>query len=153
MKIQSHDQEIITDLLLTLKNTSNSQDVPVAAAVYDSGQNLISRAVNQREVLNDPTAHAEILALKEAGQKNSNWNLESFTLYVTLEPCLMCAGAILQSRISKVVFGSFNSDASQSCLGLLRDAHPELEIVGGVSAVECGLVLSQFFAQQRNHKR
>jgi tRNA(adenine34) deaminase len=151
MKIHSHDQKVMGDLLLTLKNTSDSQDVPVAAAVYDSGQNLISRAVNQREISRDPTAHAEILALREAGQKNSNWNLESFTLYVTLEPCLMCAGAILQSRISKVIFGAFNSESSQSCLELLRNANSEIEIVGGVNATECGLVLSQFFTQQRNH--
>jgi tRNA(adenine34) deaminase len=151
MKIHSHDQKVMGDLLLTLKNTSDSQDVPVAAAVYDSGQNLISRAVNQREISRDPTAHAEILALREAGQKNSKWNLESFTLYVTLEPCLMCAGAILQSRISKVIFGAFNSESSQSCLELLRNANSEIEIVGGVNATECGLVLSQFFTQQRNH--
>jgi tRNA(adenine34) deaminase len=151
VKIHSHDQEIMRDLLLTLKNAPNSQDVPVAAAVYDSGQNLISRAVNQREFSSDPTAHAEILALKEAGQKNSNWILKSFTLYVTLEPCLMCAGAILQSRISKVIFGAFSPESSQSYLDLLRGTNAELEIVGGVNADECGLVLSQFFTQQRNY--
>jgi tRNA(adenine34) deaminase len=153
MKIQSLDQEIMSDLLLTLQNSLTSPEVPVAAAVFTSDQKLISKSTNQRETSSDPTAHAEILALRKAGLKNGNWNLENFTLYVTLEPCLMCAGAILQAKISRVVLGAFNPNTSESCLEILRNGNPGLEIVGGVNAAECGLVLSQFFTQQRNPKR
>ena len=96
MKIRSQDQKIMSDLLDHLKNSSKVIEVPVAAAVYDQDLNQISVAQNLRELTSDPSAHAEIVALRKAGQINSNWNLEGFSLYVTLEPCLMCAGAILK---------------------------------------------------------
>ena len=153
MKIRSQDQEIMSDLLDHLQNSSEVIEVPVAAAVYDQDQNQISVAHNLRESTSDPSAHAEIIALRKAGQINSNWNLEGFSLYVTLEPCLMCTGAILQSKISRVVFGAFNPETtSQSSVELLRNGNPQLEVVGGVNEAECSTYLTRWFSQQRKIK-
>ena len=150
MKPRQDDIEIMHKLLELLAATPLPSEVPVAAAIYDDQSNLISSSVNKRESTNDPTAHAEICVLKDAGQKNKNWNLDGFTLFVTLEPCLMCAGAILQSRISKVVFGAFNpGDSSQSTKTLLRVSNPQLEVVGGVLDKECSKILSTWFSNQR----
>ncbi len=154
MKIRSQDQEIMRDLLDHLKNSTEIIEVPVAAAVYDEELNQISVSQNLRELISDPSAHAEIVALRKAGQINSNWNLEGFSLYVTLEPCLMCAGAILQSKISRVVFGAFNTETtSQSSVELLRNGNPQLEVVGGVNEEECSTFLTQWFSEQRKIKR
>ena len=154
MKIRSQDQEIMSDLLDHLKNSTEVIEVPVAAAVYDQDLNQISVAQNLRELTSDPIAHAEIVALRKAGQININWNLEGFSLYVTLEPCLMCAGAILQSKISRVVFGAFNPETtSQSSVELLRNGNPQLEVVGGVNEEECSTFLTQWFSEQRKVKR
>ena len=154
MKIRSQDQEIMSDLLDHLKNSTEVIEVPVAAAVYDEDLNQVSVSQNLRELTSDPSAHAEIVALRKAGQINSNWNLEGFSLYVTLEPCLMCAGAILQSKISRVVFGAFNPETtSQSSVELLRNRNPQLEVVGGVNEEECSTYLTQWFSEQRKIKR
>jgi tRNA(adenine34) deaminase len=154
VKIRSQDQEIMRDLLDHLKNSTEIIEVPVAAAVYDEELNQISVSQNLRELISDPSAHAEIVALRKAGQINSNWNLEGFSLYVTLEPCLMCAGAILQSKISRVVFGAFNTETtSQSSVELLRNGNPQLEVVGGVNEEECSTFLTQWFSEQRKIKR
>ena len=153
MKIRSQDQEIMSDLLNHLKNSTEVIEVPVAASVYDEDLNQISVAQNLREFTSDPSAHAEIVALRKAGQINSNWNLEGFSLYMTLEPCLMCAGAILQSKISRVIFGAFNSETtSQSSVELLRNGNPQLEVVGGVNEEECSTFLTQWFSEQRKIK-
>ncbi len=154
MKIRSQDQEIMSDLLDKLKNSTEVTEVPVAAAVYDQDLNQVSVSQNLRELTSDPSAHAEIVSLRKAGQINSNWNLEGFCLYVTLEPCLMCAGAILQSKISRVIFGAFNSETTtQSSVELLRNSNPQLEVVGGVNEEECSTYLTQWFSQQRKIKR
>jgi tRNA(adenine34) deaminase len=150
MKARANDLEIIENLLHSLNNSNQTFEVPVAAAVYDQDMNLVSQSLNQRETTNDPTSHAEICVLREAGIKNGNWNLEGFSLFITLEPCLMCAGAILQSRISRLVFGAFNpGDSSKSTITLLRIASPKLEIIGGVMDKECSQFLSQWFSDQR----
>ena len=153
MKTRSKDLEIIEDLLNLLTKTQQTFEVPVAAAIYDPEFNLISQSLNQRESVNDPTAHAEICVLRDAGISQSNWNLEGFSLYITLEPCLMCAGAILQSRVSRVIFGAFNpGDSSTSTISLLRATNPQLEVVGGVLDKECSQFLSQWFSNQRMQK-
>jgi len=150
MKARANDLEIIENLLHLLNSSPQAFEVPVAAAVYDQAMNLVSQSLNQRESTNDPTSHAEICALREAGIKNGNWNLEGFSLFITLQPCLMCAGAILQSRISRVIFGAFNpGDSSKSTITLLRVTNPKLEIVGGVKDKECSQFLSQWFTNQR----
>jgi tRNA(adenine34) deaminase len=150
MKARANDLEIIENLLHLLNSSPQAFEVPVAAAVYDQEMNLVSQSLNQRESTNDPTSHAEICVLREAGIKNGNWNLEGFSLLITLEPCLMCAGAILQSRISRVIFGAFNpGDSSKSTITLLRVTNPKLEIVGGIMDKECSQFLSQWFANQR----
>ena len=154
MKIRSQDQEIMSDLLEYLKNSPAVMEVPVAAAIYDKNLKRVAIAHNLRELTSDPSAHAEVVALRKAGQVFSNWNLEGLSLYVTLEPCLMCAGAILQSKISKVVFGAFNPETtSQPNIELLRNANPQLEVVGGVNEEECSTYLTQWFSEQRKIKR
>ena len=154
MKIRSQDQEIMSDLLDYLRNTIAVIEVPVAAAVYDQNLNQVVVTHNLRELTSDPSAHAEIVALRKAGQHFGNWNLEDLSLYVTLEPCLMCAGAILQSKISRVIFGAFNSETtSQSSVELLRNGNPQLEVVGGVNEKECSTYISQWFSEQRKTKR
>jgi tRNA(adenine34) deaminase len=127
-------------------------EVPVGALVERDGR-VIAQAFNLRETLHDPTAHAERLALALAGRALGTWRLDRCTLFVTLEPCPMCAGAIVQSRIPRVVYGAADPKAG-ACRSLYRIADdPRLnhraEIVGGVLADECGAVLSEFFQARR----
>jgi tRNA(adenine34) deaminase len=153
MKTRSKDLEIIEDLLNLLTKTQQTFEVPVAAAIYDPEFNLISQSLNLREAANDPTAHAEICVLRKAGISQGNWNLDGFSLYITLEPCLMCAGAILQSRVSRVIFGAFNpGDSNTSTISLLRATNPRLEVEGGVLDKECSQFLSQWFNNHRMQK-
>jgi tRNA(adenine34) deaminase len=140
-------------LLQYLESKNSATEVPVAAALYDKDLNLLAMLTNQRESTADPSAHAEICVLREVGQKKGNWNLEGLTIFVTLEPCLMCAGAILQARISRVVFGAFNTEISSgSTIELMRAGNAQLEVVGGVREEKCSLVLSKWFSKQRIEK-
>jgi tRNA(adenine34) deaminase len=144
----------MSDLLDYLKNSPAVMEVPVAAAIYDQNLKQVAISHNLRELTSDPSAHAEVVALRKAGQVFGNWNLEGFTIYVTLERCLMCAGAILQSKISRVIFGAFNPETkSQSSIELLRIGNPQLEVVGGVNEEECSTYISQWFSEQRKIKR
>ena len=128
-------------------------DVPVAAIVLDASGAPIGRGVNERELLQDPTAHAEILALRAAAAATGSWHLENTTLIVTLEPCPMCAGAILASRVPVVVFGAWDekAGASGSVYDLLRDRRlpHRVEVFAGVLAEESELMLKGFFADKR----
>ena len=130
-----------------------SKDVPVGAVILNANGDLISTGNNQRELLNDPTAHAEIVAIRNAAKALGNWRLDGCTIVVTLEPCAMCAGAISQSRISKVVFGAWDekAGASGSVWDLLRDprALHKVEVTSGVLEEECGAMLKEFFSEQR----
>jgi len=130
-----------------------SRDVPVGAVILNVNGDLISAGNNQRELLNDPTAHAEIVAIRHAATALGNWRLDGCTIVVTLEPCAMCAGAIAQSRISKVVFGAWDekAGASGSVWDLLRDprALHKVEVTSGVLEEECGAMLKEFFSEQR----
>ena len=127
-------------------------DVPVGAVVLH-GDDLIARRHNERELTNDPTAHAEVLALRDAAAALGSWRLEECTLVVTLEPCLMCAGALLSSRIGALVYGAadLKAGATASLYSVLTD--PRLNhnppVTHGVLAGECGQLLTDFFAGRR----
>ena len=128
-------------------------DVPVAALVVDPSGLVIASATNTKERDHDPTAHAEVVALRLAGHALENTNLSDHTLVVTLEPCVMCAGAITQARISRLVFGAWDdkAGAAGSKHDLVRDRtmpHRVDEVLGGVLAGECGALLTDFFSQK-----
>lgn len=123
-------------------------DVPIGAVVVRDGR-VLARAHNRREVDRDPLAHAEVLALREAARHLGGWRLIGCTLYVTLEPCAMCAGAMVQARLPRLVYGATDpkAGAAGSVVDLLRDARfPHVvEVTGGVCAEECGAALRCFF--------
>ena len=127
-------------------------EVPVGAIVIRDHQ-IIGAASNQRQMLKDPTAHAEMIAITQAAAAIDDWRLENTTLYVTLEPCPMCAGAILQARIPRVVFGASDRKAGAvtSLFQLLSDdrLNHQAEVVAGVKAEPCGQILTDFFASKR----
>lgn len=147
MDYQSHMQS-----LLELAAQS-SIEVPVAAMVVDSNGEILSQSTNKTIQQNDPTAHAEIVAIREASQKLSSWRLENCTLIVTLEPCVMCAGAIKTARIPRVVFGAWDErvGGSGSRYDILRDSRlgPEIEVISGVRELQCAELLSSFFSKWR----
>lgn len=129
-----------------------ADEVPVGAVIVRGGA-MIGGAANQREMLRDPTAHAEMIAITQAATAMEDWRLEDTTLYVTLEPCLMCAGAILQARVPRVVFGA--SDAKAGAVGSLFQVlgdnrlNHQCEVTSGVMAERCGRMLTEFFAAKR----
>ena len=146
--------EAMTFAVSLAKMTSiSSSDVPVGAVIIDANGNIISTGHNQRELIKDSTAHAELIAIKSANRSLSSWRLEDLTLVVTLEPCLMCAGGILQSRINRVVFGAWDEKAGAcgSVWDVLRDGRSlhKVEVIGGVLENECAELLSNFFSQKR----
>ena len=128
-------------------------DVPVGAIVLNSNGDVVGRGFNTRKVDNDPMNHAEIVAMREAATANNSWRLDDHTLVVTLEPCTMCAGAAVQARIGRIVFGAFDDKAGAvgSLWDVVRDRRlpHRPEVVSGVLADECGLILSEFFKAQR----
>ena len=135
------------------REVKSSGDVPVGALIVNEAGEIVSLGKNEREKDNDPTAHAEILAIKRAGEKLGSWRLDDLTLVVTLEPCVMCAGAILQSRLKRLVFGAFDQKAGAvgSSLDVIRDvrALSKVEVVSGVLEDECAKLLTDFFATKR----
>ena len=134
-------------------NASQQGDVPVGAIVLNSDGDVVGRGFNTREVDNDPINHAEIVAMREAAIANSSWRLDDHTLVVTLEPCTMCAGAAVQARIGRIVFGAFDDKAGAvgSLWDVVRDRRlpHRPEVVSGVLADECAAILSEFFKAQR----
>jgi len=147
--------ELMNSLVLEMNEFNLQQDVPVLALVLDKDLNVVSKGENKRLQLNDPVAHAEIQALQQAGEIINNWRLDDHTLLSTLEPCQMCAGAILQSRIKRVVFGAHEpkSGSITSVSSWFREDNPQIEIVGGVLEKEISEILSKWFRGQRNQKR
>lgn len=126
------------------------KDVPVCAIIVKNGE-IIASACNEREVDNDVTSHAEILAIRKAEKVLNNWRLEDCEMYVTLEPCPMCAWAILQSRIKTLYFGSFdkNYGAFGSAMDLREHANSKLKVFGGIMEDECDKILEEFFKNLR----
>jgi tRNA(adenine34) deaminase len=135
------------------QEVKSSGDVPVGALIVNDAGEILSSGKNEREKDNDPTAHAEILAIRRAGEKLGSWRLDDLTLVVTLEPCVMCAGAILQSRLKRLVFGAFDQKAGAvgSSLDVIRDvrALSKVEVVSGVLEKDCAKLLTDFFATKR----
>jgi tRNA(adenine34) deaminase len=128
-------------------------DVPVGAVLIDAAGQVVATAHNEREKTGDPTAHAELLAIQRVGKSKGDWRLEDLTLVVTLEPCVMCAGAIVAARIPRVVFGAFDErvGAAGSRYDLLRDSRlgNPVEVVAGVREQECSKLLKDFFEAKR----
>jgi tRNA(adenine34) deaminase len=133
--------------------TLSGVDVPVGAVLLDPAGQIVASAHNERELTGDPTAHAELLAIQRVGKAKGDWRLEDLTLVVTLEPCVMCAGAIVAARIPKVIFGAFDEKvgAAGSRYDLLRDSRlgNPIEVIAGVKEKECSKLLKDFFEAKR----
>ena len=127
-------------------------DVPVGAVVIDQAGTVLASAGNEREIRHDPTAHAEILALREASRRLRSWRLTGLTLVVTLEPCTMCAGALVLARVARLIFGAFDPKAGavSSLFDVVRDPrlNHRVEVSGGVLEAECSALLKDFFADR-----
>lgn len=150
----TNDHDLMTQAIAVAREALGTGDVPVAALVVDSAGVVVSSACNSKERDHDPSAHAEIVALRLAGHALETANLSGHTLVVTLEPCVMCAGAITQARISRLVFGAWDAKAGAagSVHDLVRDRslpHRVDEVVGGVMEPECSALLTDFFQQAR----
>jgi len=147
------DVELMRRALQHARAALETGDVPVGAVVVGPDGAVVGEGRNRREADGDPTAHAEVLALRSAAERLGRWRLDDCTLVVTLEPCLMCAGAIVLARVPRVVFGAWDdkAGASGSQWDVLRDrrVNHRPEVVAGVLAEECGGLLREFFAGHR----
>jgi tRNA(adenine34) deaminase len=145
-------QELMRLAIAAAKQSGD--DVPIGAVIFDSSGNVLASAANNRELTNDPSGHAEIVAIRLASEKLGDWRLTDCTLIVTLEPCVMCAGAIQAARIPKVVFGAFDQavGAAGSRYDLLRDEKlgQQVEVIGGVLKEECAELIERFFQDRRS---
>jgi tRNA(adenine34) deaminase len=132
-------------------------DVPVGAVVIDQAGKVLAAAGNEREIRRDPTAHAELLALREAARRLRSWRLTGLTLVVTLEPCTMCAGALVLARVAQLVFGAFDprAGAVSSLFDVVRDPrlNHRVDVRGGVLEAECRALLKDFFASRQPRAR
>jgi tRNA(adenine34) deaminase len=144
---------LMSNALQLAQQTQLHNDVPVGALVVNQMGEIIGRGKNEREKSNDPLAHAELMAIKDAAKNLNSYRFDDLTLVVTLEPCAMCAGAIAQSRFSRLVFGAFDEKAGAvgSVWDLIRDprALTKIEVVSGVLPDECAGILKDFFANKR----
>jgi tRNA(adenine34) deaminase len=144
-------QDLMRSAITIAQSALKTEDVPVGALIVDSENNIISTGYNEREAHQDPTAHAEIVAIRRAAQKLGTWRLDGCKLVVTLEPCAMCAGAIAQARVNTLIFGAWDEKAGAvgSVWDVLRDprAIHKMEVVGGVLETECAELLTNFFRQ------
>jgi tRNA(adenine34) deaminase len=135
------------------QETGRAEDVPVGAVILDEAGTVVARARNRREIDRDPTAHAEMVAIRQAAAALGSWRLTGLTLVVTLEPCTMCAGAVTAARLARVVYGAEDPKAGAvgSLWDVLRDTrlNHRPEVIGGVLAAECGDLLRDFFAARR----
>ncbi|MCF8552911.1 MAG: tRNA adenosine(34) deaminase TadA [Candidatus Planktophila sp.] len=148
-----NDIEMMRVALDAARKAVASQDIPVGAAIFNNAGDLIATGHNERELHKDPTAHAEIVAMRRAAEILGDWHLTDHTLVVTLEPCAMCAGAIAQSRLQTVVFGAWDEKAGAvgSMWDLLRDPRSTFrtEVRAGVLAEECGELIKSFIQEVR----
>ncbi|KAA2262193.1 nucleoside deaminase [Solihabitans fulvus] len=149
------DETLVRAAIAEARLAEASGDVPIGAVVFDSDGVELARAHNAREALGDPTAHAEVLALRAAAARHRDgWRLTGCTLVVTVEPCTMCAGALVLARVARVVFGAWEprTGAVGSLWDVVRDRrlNHRPEVVGGVLAADCAALLDGFFADHRD---
>ena len=148
------DRSAMGRALELAREAAHTGEVPVGAVVIDETGAIIGEGRNRREATTDPTAHAEVVALRAAARARGSWNLEGCTLVVTLEPCLMCAGALLQAHVSRLVFGAWDdkAGAAGSLYDVVRDRRLPVraEVVAGVEADAAASVLRDFFAVRRD---
>jgi tRNA(adenine34) deaminase len=146
-------QGLMQQALLLAKDAAGHNDVPVGAVVVNQSGEVIGRGKNEREKNNDPLAHAELIAIRDAAKNSNSWRFDDATLVVTLEPCAMCAGAIAQSRFARVVFGAFDEKAGAvgSVWDLIRDPRlpNKIEVISGLLADESAELLKDFFIKRR----
>ena len=147
------NKEYMIKALELAKRSLDSDDVPVGAIVVKNGE-IIGEGYNRREMDGDPTAHAEIIAIKQAAERLGSWHLDDCEIYITLEPCPMCAGAIINSRIKKVIFGAYepksgsaSSDSVVNLFGLPYNHTPE--VYGGICEKDCAQIITEFFKKRR----
>lgn len=154
--IRPSDTELIRLTLALARRSAETGDVPVGAVVLGESGWLLGEGWNAREATGDPTAHAEIVALRAAARSIGTWNLSGSVLAVTVEPCTMCAGAIVAARVNRVVFGCWEpkTGAAGSLWDVLRDRRltHRVEVRGGVLEQECAALLLDFFAERRPHR-
>jgi tRNA(adenine34) deaminase len=143
--------------LAEAEKARKKDEVPVGAVVIDGEGRILAKAHNQREKSFDPSAHAEILALRKAAHKSGNWRLENATLIVTLEPCMMCLAACVHARIDRVVFGAYDLKGGALSLGYNLHSDKRLNhrfaVVGGILQRDCARILSDFFREKRRQKK
>lgn len=143
--------------LMEAQKAYDLEEVPIGAILVDEAGNVVAQGHNMREIWHDATAHAEMIALREACQKLGRWRLSGLTLYVTIEPCPMCAGALVMSRVDRVVYGSTDAKAgaAESLFNIL--SHPSLnhqiEVTAGVMQEECAGLMKRFFAERREKRK
>lgn len=154
VRLRPGEEEAMLVALEEAAAAATASEVPVGAVVMRDGA-IVARRRNERDASGDPTAHAEVLALRSAAPAWESWRLEGATVVVTLEPCLMCAGALVAARVDRVVFGAFDPKAGAcgSLYNVLSDPrlNHEVEIVGGVLADRSAAMLESFFAARRTH--
>jgi tRNA(adenine34) deaminase len=145
--------DAMREAIAVARTASVAGDVPIGAVLLDADGTVVASAANEREQTHDPTAHAEVLVLRRRAAELGTWHLEGHTLVVTLEPCTMCAGASVLSRVDRIVFGAYDPKAGAvaSLWDVVRD--PRLnhrpQVVGGILGSECGALLEEFFAEKR----
>ena len=153
LPVDASDAFAMARALVLAAEAGEAGDVPVGAVVTDAAGRIIGEGRNEREATGDPTAHAEVVALRRAAAALGSWNLEGCSLVVTLEPCVMCAGAVLQSRVTRLVYGAWDdkAGAAGSVHDLVRDRRlpHRVEVVAGVREAEASALLRAFFASRR----
>jgi len=146
------DETFMAEALAQARLAAAEGEVPIGAVVVADGR-VVGRGRNAREWLNDPTAHAEILALQEASRELGRWRLSGATMYATLEPCPMCAGALINARIDRLVYGVADPKAGavDTLFDVVRDSrlNHRVQVASGILAAECGEILRQFFRERR----
>lgn len=150
------DEQFMAQALALTQNAERAGEIPVAAVLVKDGE-VIAEGWNQSITLNDPSAHAEMQALRQAGGVLNNYRMPGTTLYVTLEPCPMCAGLLVHSRIERLVFGAadYKTGACGSVMDLVRNQtlNHQIEVTAGVLETQCGAVISDFFKRRREEKK